>query len=683
MTIGWRRSMGHGARVAVLLAGVAFPCTALANSSSSHVSLRVPHQLAAGGLLQLRGVASGNAGAAIVVERRRGSNWVTLVRGHTDQNGRFDLTWIAQSRPGRLTVRAAVLRAGHRVLTSSTKTVRVVRAQASSKVVVSPRTVVLDPTVVISVPLPGRPGTLLYAGGNDLERGEVVVIGRGPHTPDGFLGKVSRVTISGAQARAIAVPASLTDAVLAGKLKATMTQHGARANSGPGLAHEANAALSCNGSANAEITARMAFGTSITMSGAWSSPDRLQRISLIAGAHAVSSLSAAAQAAGYCKLELTPILSFDGPSATAFVGPIPVVMESRITIDLDAEANVGAQLTSSIGGSFDARAGIAWTRTRGFSPIDTFTQRFSVASPTLSSNASLGAHVAPVVDVLMYGRPGPQLTLRSGLNLRANVLKNPWWTLTAPIDLTGKLDVPVLNLSGPTVHLYTHAFVLGQATGAAPGRRGQSSTPPKPNGSGTPTTTTTQPSAPPGTGTPPTPPIQFTTYDAGPGTGAPPSTLGPYTMLPFPADPMAEGTKVTSVDGPMGLVSFDAPQTHYVVGGTWLSWSNGYTGDVFWNSVPSPSGDFETRPSPCRADTGAFYLYAEPNGFQDFTMSATSDDGTTSGDTAVTGNAGARYFGFYVACGHALQSITVKGDVGDIGPAIGEFGIAPASACLS
>src|SRR5918911_361832 len=118
------------------------------------------------------------------------------------------------------------------------------------------------------------------------------------------------------------------------------------------------------------------------------------------------------------------------------------------------------------------------------------------------------------------------------------------------------------------------------------------------------------------------------TFSPGLGTGAPPATLGPYTMTPFPADPQALFADVTSVAGPKGNITFSYPVNHrragsYTTG--WLTWSHGYTGDVYYTNggtsieLTLPSG------------TSAFYLYAEPNPFSLYTISASAQDGTTSG----------------------------------------------------
>ncbi len=164
-----------------------------------------------------------------------------------------------------------------------------------------------------------------------------------------------------------------------------------------------------------------------------------------------------------------------------------------------------------------------------------------------------------------------------------------------------------------------------------------------------------------------------------PGTDSPPATLGPYTMQTFSADPSDEGTSESSIIGPTGAISFDSSLTHDIVGSNWQTWSNGYAGDVYADDTVLSDGSLEitiTLPP----GTGAFYLYAEPDIFQDFSMSATAQDGTTSGMLTVQGNSGAQYFGFYSNGGTPISTVQVTDSGGDSAAAIGEFGIAPLSA---
>jgi hypothetical protein len=162
-------------------------------------------------------------------------------------------------------------------------------------------------------------------------------------------------------------------------------------------------------------------------------------------------------------------------------------------------------------------------------------------------------------------------------------------------------------------------------------------------------------------------------FDGSPGTNAPPSTLGPYTMTAFGPDPQPTGTTVTGVRDPaVGTLTFSQALLHSTVGRGWATWSHGYTGDVYSNFDGSPI----TITLPSR--TRAFYMYAEPQAFDVFDVTATADDGTTSGPVQVQGNSGAKYFGFYATGTPNLAFITVSTtDTSGLG--IGEFGISPTS----
>jgi hypothetical protein len=141
-------------------------------------------------------------------------------------------------------------------------------------------------------------------------------------------------------------------------------------------------------------------------------------------------------------------------------------------------------------------------------------------------------------------------------------------------------------------------------------------------------------------------------------------------MTPFAADPQSTFTNVSGVAAPTGgTVGFSPSLEHLTVGGGWATWSNGYTGDVYWNQ-----GQGDTALSmPTGPGTTAFYFYAEPDAFASLDITATAQDGTTT-TVSVNGDGGAQYFGFYGTGGDMIASITVSGADGDF--AVGEFGIA-------
>ncbi|MCX5643564.1 MAG: hypothetical protein NTZ17_02590 [Phycisphaerae bacterium] len=150
-------------------------------------------------------------------------------------------------------------------------------------------------------------------------------------------------------------------------------------------------------------------------------------------------------------------------------------------------------------------------------------------------------------------------------------------------------------------------------------------------------------------------------------TDAPSATLGPYSMTAFPLDAGPIETHVTSVASPLGgQVDFSIPMVHELVGIGWLTWSHGYTGDVYWTD--GATSVTMTLPT----ETKAFYFYAEPNPMAQYTIVATAQDGTQVGQN-ISGNAGAAYYGFYGTDGSFINSITVTTPQ-SVDFSVGEFG---------
>lgn len=155
------------------------------------------------------------------------------------------------------------------------------------------------------------------------------------------------------------------------------------------------------------------------------------------------------------------------------------------------------------------------------------------------------------------------------------------------------------------------------------------------------------------------------------GTSAPPSNLGTMTMTPFVQQGNCSGS-VTTIPGcpiPGSLTATPGVSPHVVGTCGWLSWSHGYTGDVY--QVPSTSVSLSMP-----GGTTAFYLYVEPNPFATYYISATTNGGQTTGTIPVSGYYGAAGFGFYTDCADDIATIDVTSNVNF---SLGEFGISNAS----
>ena len=448
--------------VCLLVLGVGMAQAHVRRVEHAVVRVSAPGSVPAGGLAVVSGrVLVLPAETLVRVQRKAGRRWLALAVGRTSRAGRFGLTFEAPARSGVVRVRVVAVRRGRVLATSSSRRLRVTRA--SGAVVSGVHAVVIAPSAVSAAPAPGQPGELVFAGGDSVQAGQIVAIGIGPATPYGFLGRATSVTTRNGQTVVRTVPASLLDAVSQGSIDATLAA--AQAQPARVNAHAAAAKrLSCTGSASATITADASVSASLVFKANWRLIGGLQSASLTANASADESLGAELQSALSCALKRTKLVQFAGPTEAFSVGPVPVVLTSQVTVYADAEASAEAAVSdTSVGAGFSASAGVGWTKAGGFGPVEAFTPTFTFTPPTLSANAEVAANLTPTVDVLIYGVAGPEIALKAGLDLAADTTADPWWTLTAPVDLTARLTIPTLKLSSPTLTVYQHSFLLDEA----------------------------------------------------------------------------------------------------------------------------------------------------------------------------------------------------------------------------
>lgn len=462
----WRAVILPIGCVAVL--GLCLPGAAFATShrSTPRVSVAGPRQVAAGGLASFTGRATGVSRAGLAVERHVARRWVVVARGRAGNRGRYALTWITPTKAQTLRLRAVVL-SGSRIVASSTVRRLIITKAKGRPVTVSASDQVISAQTVMSAPAPGKAGVMRYAGGNQVQVGQIIAVGQGPSTPDGFLGKVTSIRASGGQTVVRTVPATLMEAIPTGSFNETIRQAPVSAASRlrRRMRSTNDKTVECKGSIGASIDADASIGLSVNVQGDWSLLHGLESAQLSATADADASVTATVEGKGSCELNPIQITKIKGPGDTFSIGPIPVVLTSQLLIDVNASASVGAKLTTGISGGYHATAGIGWTKGDGFRPITNFGPSFTYTTPTLTANADVAASIDPTIQVSLDGGGHANLNLSAGLDLNADTTKNPWWDLTAPVSVTGDLDISKLGLTSRTLTIYQHNFDLLHANG--------------------------------------------------------------------------------------------------------------------------------------------------------------------------------------------------------------------------
>lgn len=127
-------------------------------------------------------------------------------------------------------------------------------------------------------------------------------------------------------------------------------------------------------------------------------------------------------------------------------------------------------------------------------------------------------------------------------------------------------------------------------------------------------------------------------------------------MVTLPNSGKPDLSSFSTLSSPFGDLSFSSQVEKRVIGSSWNTWSNNYAGEVYYNKGGSSLQI--TLP----ANIVAFDLYVEPEVFDFFEIAVTATNGKTSLATLsqnVSGDAGAKYFGFYATDGDLLKSITL------------------------
>lgn len=625
-----RTSKARAVRVLAIMAIAVAPAalgttTSYAQGASARVS--APARVRPNGELRVGVHTSLGAPFRVELQQQRAGHWRTVARRFVAKGSAAQVTWLVRSPLPYLTLRALV-RSHHGTATSARRRVRIVR-----------RTRALQPGRIAAAPNPGEPGRLRYRGAIALSPGDIVAASSGPATPDGFLGLVTSVSSSGGVTEVQTQPTTLLAAVPSGSIDVESSSSSALTSSAE---RPVSRVVKCGGGGEVRVEGAVTVSPTVSMHADWSLFHGVTSAQFEAGLKMNGDLTASAQAAASCRAGPVTLAQWELPPIDVQVGPLPVVLVPGVKIVLEGNGSVSAQVSTGLHGSVTATGGLGYDH-GSVHPIGRVSHSFTFDPPALSGKAHLEGQIGPTVSLLLYGIAGPEVDLRAGLALDADTTANPWWKLTAPIDVDADLAVPVLGIDTGKKRIYHQSIPLAQASG---------------------------PFGPAPAPAPTPPPAQSGVVFVGaPGSGPPPATLGPYTMHPFGPDPQELEEEVEGVDGPTGRVGFSVPLIHLLTPNepAWSTWSNGYSGDVYASELEPAV----TLAPP--AGTKAFYLYAEPDHFAVFQITVHTQDGTSSGAVPVFGEAGATFFGFYATGGATIQSVTVESPEDDF--AVGEFGI--------
>src|SRR5436190_4187862 len=404
-------------------------------AGAARMRARLPAVVTTGERVRVPGRVVGAPFARL--ERRVHGRWAPVGGGH-----RFPLRWRAPRAAGVARMRVAAVRRG-----------RVVAATPARRVAVSATRVLATSRVETA---PRGPGLLRYAGRLALRRGQFVAAGIGPRTPNGLLGRVVAVRYERGGTLVSLKPARLADAVLAGHVSI-------EPRLGLGAAAAAwrrfGSVFTCR-SGVASLDGSVALRLMPTFKLDWST-DGVDSVKAAATLRGDADLTARVGTGASCSLDRT-VARWHAPAFRFALGPIPVVIVPRIRLRLTGSASADAAVTTGVHGHLDATAGLRWDGSTH--PIGRFRHALSYTPPSGRVSGSIGARVIPSITFLLYGQAGPRFGVSTGLQLDADASADPWWTLSAPVELSAALELPELaDVSIPQLTVFSKTFPLGHA----------------------------------------------------------------------------------------------------------------------------------------------------------------------------------------------------------------------------
>jgi hypothetical protein len=423
-----------------------FAALAVAASAEARVSAALPGVAATSDRVTVRGQAP--RWATVVLEQRAGGRWRARARA---RGGRYSLVWHTPSAPGVAALRVVALRDGRRVGASRVRRVAVSAVE------------VLRPSRVVHAPAPGEAGTLRYAGRVPAAAGEYVALDAGPATPHGLLARVVARRVEGGRTVLRTTPASIVEAVPEGRI-AIGSLRAARATGTP---RAFRSALDCGSGPAAELDGSLDASLDPRFELDWSR-GRVRSVRAAVTLTGDARLLVRVGGRASCALAETAVARWDAPPLRFAVGPIPVVIVPRTDLYVAADAEAGAAVEAGVEGALTARAGLRYDGE--VQPTGSFTHSFAPIAPAGRVDAAIAARVTPSVTFLMYGQAGPRIDLSTGLRLDATSAGDPWWRLSAPVELSAGLRVPrFTGLEIPPRTVFERSFTIAQAEpGGAP-----------------------------------------------------------------------------------------------------------------------------------------------------------------------------------------------------------------------
>ncbi|MDD4289006.1 MAG: carboxypeptidase regulatory-like domain-containing protein, partial [Atribacterota bacterium] len=126
------------------------------------------------------------------------------------------------------------------------------------------------------------------------------------------------------------------------------------------------------------------------------------------------------------------------------LGPVVIYLTPQIDLIIGIEGNIYAQVTTDVTQTNTFTAGIELANGQ-WQPIASYDPAFDYNEPTLSAGADVKAYAGPQLECMIINLAGPHCNIFGYLDLHANTSEIPWWILNAGLEVSAGIEVEALT----------------------------------------------------------------------------------------------------------------------------------------------------------------------------------------------------------------------------------------------
>ncbi|MBP7213544.1 MAG: hypothetical protein KBA03_04865, partial [Anaerolineaceae bacterium] len=117
------------------------------------------------------------------------------------------------------------------------------------------------------------------------------------------------------------------------------------------------------------------------------------------------------------------------------VGPVPIVFLPKLDLVVGVDGSVKAGLSFEGSHEFSMRTGVEYRDSSGWNTIAEVSNKYDSKPPHVTFELKMKAYNRANFNLYLYGLAGPFVKIGPFLEIKVEPLKEPWWTLSAGLEV--------------------------------------------------------------------------------------------------------------------------------------------------------------------------------------------------------------------------------------------------------